>query len=210
MANLLYVRCSPRGEASKTTEIARAFLDAWQDTHPDGQVEEMDLYHAGLPEYAAEGAIAKMSHFGEGELAGEVARAWAEIKRIIAHFDSFDEYLLSVPMWNFSVPYKLKQYFDILSQPGLTFGFDPAIGYIGLLKNKRATGIYSAGIYHAGASKAYGTNHCSTLVEDFLNFTGISDVTTIWYEKYKMVEDPDALMVATKALAQAAARRPRD
>jgi len=29
-------------------------------------------------------------------------------------------------MWNFGIPYKLKQWFDLIVQPGLTFGFDPA------------------------------------------------------------------------------------
>ena len=41
-------------------------------------------------------------------------------------------------MWNFGVPYKLKHYLDVLTMPGTLFGFDPATGYIGLLKDKRA------------------------------------------------------------------------
>lgn len=211
MSRLLFVKASPRGEAAKTTQIARAFLEAWREANPGGEVEEMDIFNAGLPEYAAEGAIAKMSHFGEGEMAGAVAAAWEQIKKIFTHFDSFDEYLFSIPMWNFGVPYKLKQYADILSQPGLMFGFDPAKGYLPLLTGKRATSIYSAGIYHEGASKAFGTDHCSTHWTDFLNFAGIDDVTTIWYEKYKMLspEEAEAQLESAKAKAREAARRAR-
>jgi putative NADPH-quinone reductase len=32
-------------------------------------------------------------------------------------------------MWNFGIPYKLKHYIDVLTQPGQTFNFDPTTGY---------------------------------------------------------------------------------
>lgn len=35
MRRLPYVRCSPRGEASKSTRIARAFLPAYREAHPE-------------------------------------------------------------------------------------------------------------------------------------------------------------------------------
>lgn len=209
MRKLLYVRCSPRGEASKSTQIARAFLDAYRKAHPKNTVEEMDVFAAGLPEYAGPGAEAKMSHFGEGEMKGEVKRAWSEIGEIFERFNAFDDYLFSVPMWNLGVPYKLKQYIDILTQPGLLFGFDPAVGYLGLLKEKRATAIYSAAIYHDGAARAYGTDHVRSHLTDWLNFAGVGDVRNIFYQKYKMVspQDADAMLEACKREAREAAAR---
>lgn len=209
MRKLLYVRCSPRGEASKSTQIARAFLPAYREANPGATIEEMDLFAAGLPEYAGPGAEAKMSHFGEGEMAGEVKRAWDEIAGIFSHFNSFDDYLFSMPMWNFGVPYKLKQYIDILTQPGLLFGFDPPVGYLGLLKNKRATAIYSAAIYHDGATKAYGTDHTRTHFTDWLEFAGVGDIRNIFYQKYKMVspDDAEAMLEACKREARDAAAR---
>jgi hypothetical protein len=36
----------------------------------------------------------------------------------------------------FGIPYKLKQWFDLIVQPGLTFRFDPAQGYLPLLKDR--------------------------------------------------------------------------
>lgn len=209
MPKLLYVRCSPRGETSKSTQITRAFLAAYQGAHPDAAVEEMDIFAAGLPDYAAAGTEAKMSHFGEGELAGEVKTAWDELVRLFNHFNSFDDYLFSMPMWNFGVPYKLKQYIDLLTQPGLLFGFDPALGYLGLLKGKRATAIYSAAIYHDGATKAYGTDHVRSHFTDWLEFAGVSDIRNIFYQQYKMVsaEQAEAMLEACKDEAREAAMR---
>jgi hypothetical protein len=39
-------------------------------------------------------------------------------------------------MWNFGIPYKLKHWIDVITQPGLTFRFDPAQGYLPLLKDR--------------------------------------------------------------------------
>lgn len=209
MKKLLFVKCSPRGEVSKTTQIARAFLDEYRATHPHAHIEEMDIFNAALPEYAAEGATAKMSHFGEGEMAGPVKDAWERIQQIFAHFNSFDDYLFSIPMWNFGVPYKLKQYIDILSQPGLLFGFDPAAGYLGMLRNKRATAIYSSAIYFDGATPAFGTDHAQSHFSDWLRFSGISDAQHIFYQKYKMVspEEAEAILNLCKEAARRSAAR---
>lgn len=174
-------------------------------TNPGAHIEEMDIFGASLPEYSAEGATAKMSHFGGGEMAGAVKDAWEKIQQLFAHFNSFDDYLYSIPMWNFGVPYKLKLYIDILSQPGLLFGFDPAVGYLGMLRNKRATAIYSSAIYYDGAAPAFGTDHAKTHFADWLRFSGISDVQHIFYQKYKMVPAEEA--EATLNLCKQAARR---
>ena len=48
-------------------------------------------------------------------------------------------------MWNFGIPYKLKQYIDLIVQPGLTFSFDPARGYSPLLKTRPTLVILASG-----------------------------------------------------------------
>lgn len=47
-------------------------------------------------------------------------------------------------MWNFGIPYRLKQYIDILVQPGYTFSYSPEQGYTGLV-NKPAAVVYARG-----------------------------------------------------------------
>ena len=89
--------------------------------------------------------------------------------------------------------------------PGTLFSFEPAKGYIGLLKNKRATVIYTAAIYMPGLGKAYGTNHTSPYLTDWLNFAGIADVSTIWLYGNKMRNETDAKIAFEKAGAEARA-----
>ena len=79
-----------------------------------------------------------MAVFGGADPEGDEATAWRAARETFERFDSADDYLFTVPMWNASVPYILKQFIDVVSQPGWIFAFDPVRGYTGLLENKRA------------------------------------------------------------------------
>ncbi len=67
----------------------------------------------------------------------------AAITQLVTQFLAADHYLLAVPMWNFSVPYKLKQYIDLITHPNLTF----ALGEKGMqgLATGNAVVVYSRG-----------------------------------------------------------------
>ena len=56
----------------------------------------------------------------------------------IEQFVNADKFLLAIPMWNFGIPYRLKQYLDVILQPGYTFSFSPETGYSGLVTGKPA------------------------------------------------------------------------
>jgi len=135
MTKLLYIKCSPRGALSKSTQIAEAFLPAYKAKHPDAEIEELDLWKTNFPEFDGDAAAAKVSFFGEPAMNEKQRTVYDELIKIFDHFNSADDYLFSVPMWNFGVPYKLKHYIDLLTMPSTLFGFDPAVGYLGLLKN---------------------------------------------------------------------------
>ncbi len=209
MTKLLYVKASPRIERSISIKLADAYLAAYREAHPGVEVDEIELWHADLPEFDGDSAAAKVSFFGEPEMDARQRTIYEHLVEIFNRFNAADEYLFAVPMWNFGVPYKLKQYIDLLSMPGTLFGFEPATGYIGLLKNKRATAIYTAAIFMPDLPKSYGTNYTSNYLEDWLNFAGVEDVTTLWYYGSKMREEAAAAAAFDEAMAevQAAARR---
>ncbi len=209
MTKLLYIKSSPRGDRSLSIKIADAFLSAYKEKYPDAEIEELDLFKANFPEFDGDAAAAKVSFFGEPAMNEKQRTVYDELVRIFNHFNSADDYLFAVPMWNFGVPYKLKHYIDLLTMPSTLFGFDPAVGYIGLLKNKRATAVYSAAIYSTGAPKQFGVDHVSTHLTDWLNFAGINDVVKVWYQRYKLISESEASLALTAACeeAKAAAKR---
>lgn len=204
---LLYIKGSPRAEKSTSGRVADSYLAAYRARHPNAEIDTIDLWTEALPEFDGDRAAAKMSFFGEGTLEGSRQTAWDEIVKITARFTAADDYLFTVPMWNGGIPYRLKLYIDIIMQPGLLFGFDPATGYSGLLKNKRATAIYSSGVYAPGAPAAFGEDHHSTYFDTWLHSVGIDDVSTIRYQPTLLTADPAAGLAAAQAHAIQVAQR---
>jgi FMN-dependent NADH-azoreductase len=83
-------------------------------------------------------------------------------------------------MWNGGIPYRLKHYIDIIHQPGLMFGLDPANGCFGLLHNKKATLVLTSGAFsQAMPSPAFGVDHQSTYMRTWLNQAGVTDIDEI-------------------------------
>ena len=204
---LLYVKGSPRGENATSARVADSFVTAYRTRNSGAQIDEIDLWQEDLPEFDGDKAAAKMSFFGEGTLEGKRKSAWDEVVSITRRFAGADDYLFTVPMWNGGVPYRLKLYIDILTQPGLLFGFDPAAGYSGLLKGKRATAIYTSGVYAQGVPPAFGIDYHSTYFDGWLRFIGISNIATIRYQPTLLTNDPVAGLVTAQADAVKAAQR---
>ena len=186
---LLYVKGSPRGASSQSTKVAEATLAAYRKKNPSATIDEIDLWQTPLPEFDGDRAAAKMTFFGEGKLDGVRKTAWDEIVTITNRFTSATDYLFTVPMWNGGIPYRLKLYIDIITQPGLLFGFDPAAGYSGLLKGKRATVIYTSGVYAPGVPPAFGTDHHSTYFDDWLRLVGVTDISTVRFQPTLLTND---------------------
>ena len=205
MKKLLYIKASPRNEKSNSIKLADEYLAAYKLKHPDAIVDVIELWQANLPEFDGDSAAAKVSFFGEPEMNAKQRTVYEELVNLFNRFNEADDYLFAVPMWNFGVPYKLKQYIDLLSMPGTLFGFEPSKGYIGLLKDKRATVICTAAIFMPGLSKAYGTDYTSSYLTDWLNFAGIGDVSTVWFYGSKMRNDADTKLALEHAQAEARA-----
>ena len=122
-----------------------------------------------MPEFGPAAAAAKMAVFAGADLESEAAAAWREVSETFERFAAADRYLFCVPMWNASVPYKLKQFIDVVSQPGMVFGFDPVTGYEGLLIGKQAAVIYTSAVYGPGRGPAFGADFQAPFFRDWLN-----------------------------------------
>jgi FMN-dependent NADH-azoreductase len=191
MTKILHIVASPRGENSQSTKLADAYLAERKTHQPDVTIDVLDLWQADLPEFDGDKAAAKMTFFGVGEMDDAGQTAWDQIVDITQRFTDADEYVFSVPMWNCGLPYKLKQYIDIITQPGLLFGFDPEAGYSGLLENKAARVFYTAGVYAPGAPAQYGADYHSTYLSWWLSFIGVSEIKDVRFQPSLLTNDPD-------------------
>jgi FMN-dependent NADH-azoreductase len=201
MTKLLFIQVSPRAE-SKSIAIAAAYIDALRAKTPDLSVETLALWQENLPQFDGDRANAKLNVITDQDQSASQKTAWDEITAIAQRFAAADIYVFAVPMWNGGIPYRLKQYIDIIHQPGLLFGLDPASGYFGLLENKRAVLACTSGAFsQAAPSPAFGVDHHSTYLRDWLNQTGVTDIAEICFEPTLL--DPDADGAFQRAIAHA-------
>lgn len=204
MTTLLHIIASPRDENSQSNKLALAYIEERKAADPSITIDTLDLWNCDLPEFDGDKAAAKMTFFGVGEMDGARQTAWDKVVEVTNRFTQADEYVFAVPMWNGGVPYKLKQYIDVITQPGLTFGFDPEAGYSGLLENKKATVFYTAGVFAPGVDAKYGTDFQSTYLAWWLNVVGVSDIKEVRFQPSLLTATPEedqanALDAARKA-----------
>ena len=103
------------------------------------------------------------------------AAAWAAIERVAAHFLSFDAWLITTPMWNFGIPYRLKHYIDLLTHPGMTFRND-AIGNVEGLAAGRIAIILSASAMDIRPDTPLGRlDFQVAYLETWLDFIGVGE-----------------------------------
>jgi FMN-dependent NADH-azoreductase len=205
MSKLLHVSASPRGSASESLGIAQAFLESYEAAQPGHEIDHFDLWDGSLPGFGPDAAQAKMAVFAGEEPSGAAALAWQSAKDTFARFNEADRYLFSVPMWNAGVPYILKQFIDVVSQPGLLFGFDGETGYKGLLDGKKAAVIYTGAVWGPDRGAAFGQDFQQPYFDDWLRWAGISDITTIRFQPNLVTSTAADDRASATELARAAA-----
>ena len=200
MSKLLHIESSPRGSRSASLAVANQFLESYRTAHPSDAVETLDLWQATLPEFDGATLDAKYAVLHGLPHTTEQLQAWQAVARIADHFKSADKYLVSLPMWNFGVPYKLKHFIDLLVQPGLTFSYTPAEGYRGLVTGKPLVAVYARGGAYGPGTGAEAYDQQSGYLKQILGFIGFTDIREIFVE-------PTLASPASKEEALAAANR---
>ena len=208
MAHLLYVETSPRKERSASIEVARTFIDEYEQTHPEDLVETLDLWTTPLPEFDGHVIDSKYVILHGLEHTDEQRQAWKDVEDVIEQFTRADKYLFSLPMWNFGIPYKLKHYIDVLVQPGYTFSFSPEEGYKGLVTHKPIAVIYARGGAYGPGTGAESYDLQKAYLEHILGFIGFKDFQTILIEPTLVSpEDIKKTMETAREQAKAMAAR---
>lgn len=189
MTRLLYLEASPRHENSFSSRMAKAFLETYRELNPADEIDHYHLFDDPIPEFDAEAARQKMEHIArlikEGKGIEPIGK-WAEVLGAIDRLKAADKVVISSPMWNYSIPYRLKQYLDVVVQPGLTFGVNRRGEYVGLLKNKKMQLLLSSGSRYKPRfplpDDGPKTDFQRWYLEHMSRYIGISDVSTVKME----------------------------
>ncbi len=174
MKKLLHIIATPREEESRTLQVTEAFLEVFKEKYPDWVIEELNLTSEKLPPLTIKRVDGKYVLLQGKDLYGELKESWQEIISHIQRFLSADAYLISTPMWNFSIPYVLKQYIDIIVQPKYLFRYTPT-GVEGLAKNKKMVIIASRGGDYSSA-ESRNADFQEPYLRFIFGYVGITDI----------------------------------
>jgi FMN-dependent NADH-azoreductase len=189
MAKVLYIEASPRGDNSYSSRVAKVFLDAYRANNPQDEIETLSLFDVDLPHFSGQGASQKDQNFmslmtGADALGPE--GEWAGVIRESDRLKSADKILLSSPMWNFSIPYRLKHWIDLVTQPRVTFVVelvDGAPAYRGLVEGKPLQMILASGspyeMRFPQESDGTKTDFQRAYIEHAFGFMGFEDMRLI-------------------------------
>jgi FMN-dependent NADH-azoreductase len=182
MNKLLYLKASPRIGRSHSLKVADAFVESFRKNHPGCEILPVNLFERHLPSFDGLAVTAKYTILHGEKPYAEELEAWRSVEAIIDEFKSADKYVFAVPMWNFGIPYRLKQYIDLLVQPTYTFSFDPDKGYSGLVTGKSAFVAYARGGEYPEGTEAEAYDFQKKYLETILGFIGITDVRSVVVE----------------------------
>jgi FMN-dependent NADH-azoreductase len=176
MPTLLQIDSSPLGDSSISRRLTREYVANWKQAHPDGTVISRDLSATVIPPIGA--AWVGASFTPSDAQTAEQREILGLSDELIGELESADEYVIGVPMHNFSVPSTLRLWIDQVIRAGRTFSYANGTPE-GLLKGKKATVLVaSGGVYDAGTAMA-SFNFVEPYLRTVLGFIGVKDTSFI-------------------------------
>ncbi|WP_084629053.1 FMN-dependent NADH-azoreductase [Neptunomonas japonica] len=173
MKTLLVIQCTPRNENSNTMPLAEHFITSLQSSGPSWNIDKLNLWDESFPEMNGEILTAKYAFFEGQPLNDEQAHGWSQVRQHLERFSRADAVVVVMPIWNLNVPYVLKHYIDVITQPGLCFSWSQETGYQSLLQNKTALVLSSSGQgFHPGSGNEnddFGLNYIERWLVTFMN-----------------------------------------
>lgn len=206
MKTLLHIAATPRGDESRTLKVSRVFLEAFKNKYSKCLIEELNLFDIKLPDLTVQRVDGKYELLSGKEISPKFQVAWDALVEYINQFKRADGYLISAPMWNFGIPYKLKHYFDVIVQPKYLFQYTDK-GPEGLIKNKKMVVITSrGGDYTQPGFKVFDQEE--PYLKTVLGFIGLTDVKFIHAQPMDMGADAQkAALEKAKTAAKRAAEK---
>ncbi|RKX39516.1 MAG: hypothetical protein DRP64_14150 [Verrucomicrobia bacterium] len=202
--NVLHICANPKPtEESVSKQLAAAFFGKLIELRPDVDLVNTDLYDEKPPFYSYE--LYKRVWYPvfdesyEPSKAEEMAMNYAA-KQAEA-FNAADVVVLTMPMWNFTVPAIMKAWMDQILCPNLTFTISPEEGVKPLHKVKSIVLLVASGaVYKEDDDRDALTRQARAA----FGFIGIDDIEIVWADGQNPLFNMDSDQRKEMALEAAA------
>ena len=135
---------SPRGAASRTYSLARAFLDSWEEAHPGDAYTTLRVDKLGMEPFTEAALRERDALAAAGDFSGPMfrqARIFQEAEKIV----------VAAPFWDLTFPAALRVYIEHISACGLCYHYE-ADGCHGDCKAKRLAYLTTGGDFEKPGS----------------------------------------------------------
>lgn len=176
MVNILHLDSSPRGDRSKSRQLAREFITKWKTLHPKHSLTYRDLRKSPIPHVTEEWIAADYTPSEARTL--EMIDVLKFSDELVDEFLAADSYVFSVPMYNFSIPSAFKAYIDYIVRVGRTFAVIDG-GFKGLVEGKKIVFITARGDEYGAGSLHEGWDAQEPALRFPFQFIGITDIKFI-------------------------------
>jgi FMN-dependent NADH-azoreductase len=180
--NILHVCANPKPtEEAISKQLASAFFGKLIELKPEVELINVDLYDEKPPFFSYE--LYKRVWYPvfnseyEPNKAEEMSTNYADAQ--IEKFNDADILVLTMPMWNYSVPAIMKAWIDQVLLPEKTFSINKEEGINGLHKIKRIVLLVSSG---AAYKEDDDRDALSRQIRHAFEFVGINDIDVVWAE----------------------------
>jgi FMN-dependent NADH-azoreductase len=177
---LLEIQSSPRGESSDSITLTKSFVEACKSHNPSIVVDTLNVWHERLPEFDEEAIGAKYKAVKHETMTEAESHVWERIQSLIQRFQNADRIVLGTPMWNFGLPYRLKQLIDLVAQRNYLFTYDGK-QYGPLLHVEKAIAVYTRGSRYLEGTPIPPSrfDYQATYLNSWLQLVGVRDLRTV-------------------------------
>ncbi|EJQ73510.1 FMN-dependent NADH-azoreductase 1 [Bacillus cereus HuA2-4] len=209
MNKTLIINAHPKVDntSSVSIKVFNHFLESYTELIPNNEtIEQINLYDDVVPMIDKTVLSAWEKQGNRQELTGEEQKVTERMSEILQQFKSANTYVILLPLHNFNIPSKLKDYMDNIMIAHETFKYTET-GSVGLLKDGRIMLVIQAsgGIY-TNDDWYTEVEYSHKYLKAMFNFLGIEDYQIIRAQGTALLDPNEVLQNAYKEVEEAASR----
>lgn len=182
MKHVLHLKSSIQGAASYSIKLGDAIVEKIQEKYPGSTYEELNLVDMDIPHLNP--AVLRTFFIPKEQHTEEEKESIRFSDEVVKQLLAADIIVIGAPLYNFTIPTRLKAWIDHITRAGITFGYGEN-GPIGLVTGKKIyVAMSSGGVYSEGPGKA--NDFVAPYLKAFLGFLGMTDITVFRAEGLKV------------------------
>ncbi|MFF3025017.1 FMN-dependent NADH-azoreductase [Gottfriedia sp. NPDC057948] len=208
MNRILVINAHPNfnSEEVYSVNVLNHFKKTLKSKDPSVKIEQINLYNEFIPNVDST-VLSAWGKLSEGiQLNSDEARKIERMNEILKQFKEIKQYVIALPLHNFNIPSKLKDYMDNILIARETFKYTED-GSVGLLyDDRKLLVIQASGAIYTNDDWYTEVEYAHKYLKSMFNFLGVEDYQIIRAQGTALLKREEILANAYKEAEDAAMR----